>query len=229
MNKTLIKRMAAGLLTLCLVGALAACGGGGLTEKDAEIYIKGHLDANYLGTYAQDYIDLVEDMTEDQAKEMHQNNVKWEAELFLQEYLEVEYPNDEMTQRAEELIEEVYSKAQYKVGTGSKTKDGDFVVEVTVSPIELFHLLTDEDFFDALDQSGYAEAETEEAAAAADAIYGELMLDKVEELIPQLTYGEDQIIMLQLKPDEDGYYTLVDTGIQKVDEVMIDYNGYYVK
>lgn len=228
MNKKLLKRMVAGALSLCLLGALTACGGG-LTEKDAETYIKGHLDAYYLGTYAQEYIELVEDMTEDDAKEMHRDNVEWEAEYLLQEFMEVDYPTDEMAQRAEELIEEVYSKAQYKVGSGSKTKDGDFVVEVTVSPIEVVSLLTEEDFSSALEESGFNAAETEEAAAAADAVYGMLMLDKLEELVPQLTYGEDQIIMLQLKAGEDGYYTLVDSGMQKLDEVMIDYYGTYTK
>ncbi len=228
MNKKLLKRMVAGTLSLCLLGALTACGGG-LTEKDAETYIKGHLDAYYLGTYAQEYIELVEDMTEDDAKEMHRDNVEWEAEYLLQEFMEVDYPTDEMAQRAEELIEEVYSKAQYKVGSGSKTKDGDFVVEVAVSPIEVMSLLTEDDFSSALEESGFNAAETEEAAAAADAVYGMLMLDKLEELVPQLTYGEDQIIMLQLKADEDGYYTLVDSGIQKLDEVMIDYYGTYTK
>ena len=184
MNKKLLKRMVAGALSLCLLGALTACGGG-LTEKDAETYIKGHLDAYYLGTYAQEYIELVEDMTEDDAKEMHRDNVEWEAEYLLQEFMEVDYPTDEMAQRAEELIEEVYSKAQYKVGSGSKTKDGDFVVEVTVSPIEVMSLLTEDDFSSALEESGFNAAETEEAAAAADAVYGMLMLDKLEELIRQ--------------------------------------------
>ena len=51
MSKTLWKRLAAGALAGCLLTALTACGGGGLTEKDAETYVKGHLDAAYLGTY----------------------------------------------------------------------------------------------------------------------------------------------------------------------------------
>ena len=221
-------RVLAALMALVLAFGLTACGGG-LTEKDAETYIKGHLDAYYLGTYAQEYIELVEDMTEDDAKEMHRDNVEWEAEYLLQEFMMVEYPTDEMAQRAEKLIEELYSKAQYQVGSGSKTKDGDFVVEVAVSPIEVMSLLTEDDFSSALEESGFNAAETEEAAAAADAVYGMLMLDKLEELMPQLTYGEDQIIMLQLKAGEDGYYTLVDSGIQKLDEVMIDYYGTYTK
>ena len=222
------KRLAAGAAAACLLVTLTACGGG-ITEKDAEVYVKGHLDAAYLGTHTKEYIDLVEDMTEDDIDEMHQNNITWEAEILLEDFFQVEYPTDEMTQRAKELIEKIYSKSKYTVGTGSKTKDGDFVVEVTVSPIEVMSLLTEDDFSSALEESGFNAAETEEAAAAADAVYGMLMLDKLEELMPQLTYGEDQIIMLQLKPDDDGYYTLVETGIQKVDEVMIDYNGYYAE
>ena len=222
------KRLAAGAAAACLLVTLTACGGG-ITEKDAEVYVKGHLDATYLGTHTKEYIDLVEDMTEDDIDEMHQNNITWEAEILLEDFFQVEYPTDEMTQRAEELIEKIYSKSKYTVGTGSKTKDGDFVVEVTVSPIEVLYLLTDEDVFDALDQSGYGEAETEEQMAEADAVYGMLMLDKLEELLPQMSYGKDQIIMLQLKPDDEGYYVLVETGIQKVDEVMIDYSGTYAE
>lgn len=222
------KKLAAGAAAACLLVTLTACGGG-ITEKDAEVYVKGHLDATYLGTHTKEYIDLVEDMTEDDIDEMHQNNITWEAEILLEDFFQVEYPTDEMTQRAKELIEKIYSKSKYTVGTGSKTKDGDFVVEVTVSPIEVLNLITDEDLFDALEQSGYAEAVTDEEVEAADAVYGMLALDLLEQALPQLTYGEDQIIMLQLKPDDDGYYTLVETGIQKVDEVMIDYNGYYAE
>lgn len=228
MNRTFWKRLASAVLTLTLLGTLAACGEG-LTEKDAEAYVKGHLDAIYLGTCSEEYIDLVEDMNETEAKKMYQDNVTWEAEILLQDFLEVEYPTDEMVERSEALVGEIYSNAKYTVGTGSKTKDGDFVVEVTVSPIEVLNLLTDEDVFAALDQSGYAEAETEAQLKEADAVYGMLMLDRLEELLPQLSYGEDQIIMLQLKPDDEGYYVLVDTGIQKVDEVMIDYSGSYAE
>lgn len=228
MNRTFWKRLTSAVLTLTLLGTLAACGGG-LTEKDAEAYVKGHLDAIYLGTCSKEYIDLVEDMNETEAKKMYQDNVTWEAEILLQDFLEVEYPTDEMVERSEALVGEIYSNAKYTVGTGSKTKDGDFVVEVTVSPIEVLNLLTDEDVFAALDQSGYAEAETEAQLKEADAVYGMLMLDRLEELLPQLSYGEEQIIMLQLKPDKEGYYVLVDTGIQKVDEVMIDYSGSYAE
>lgn len=222
------KRALAAALSLCLVGALAACGGG-LTEKDAETYVKGHLDSAYLGIYDKAYIELVEDMTEADAREMHENNVADEAELYLLDFLEVDYPTDEINERAVEVMEKLYAKSKYTVGTGSKTKDGDFVVEVTVSPIELCDLLTQDDFFDALDEAGFDDAETEEELAAVDAVFGLLMLDTLENKLDEVEYGENQIVMLQLKKDSDGYYGLVDAGMQKVDEVMIDYAGSYSK
>lgn len=222
------KRALAAALSLCLAGTLAACGGG-LTEKDAETYVKGHLDAAYLGVYDKAYIDLVEDMTEADAKELHENNVSDEAELYLLDFLEVDYPTDEINDRAKEVMEKLYAKAKYTVGTGSKTKDGDFVVEVTVSPIDLYNLLTQDDFFDALDQAGFDDAETEEELEAVDAVFGLLILDALEDKLDEVEYGEDQIIMLQLKKDNEGYYNLVEAGMQKVDEVMIDYSGAYTK
>ena len=226
MNKALIKRLAAGALAGCLLTALAACGGG-LTEKDAETYVKGHLDAAYLGSYDKAYIDLVEDMSEDDARELHENNVADETEYCLLEFLEIDYPTDDIIQKAEEVMEKIYAKSKYTVGTGSKTKDGDFVVEVTVSPLELGLLLTQDDFFDALEQAGFDEAETEEEYEAVDAVYGMLILEKLDKQLGRISYGTDQIIMLQLKPDDEGYYTLVEAGMQKVDEVMVDYYGSY--
>ena len=222
------KRALAAALSLCLTGALAACGGG-LTEKDAETYVKGHLDAAYQGVYDKAYIELVEDMTEADAKELHENNVSDEAELYLLDFLEVDYPTDEINDRAREVMEKLYAKSKYTVGTGSKTKDGDFVVEVTVSPIDLYNLLTQDDFFDALDEAGFDDAETEEELEAVDAVFGLLILDTLEDKLDEVEYGEDQIIMLQLKKDDEGYYGLVEAGMQKVDEVMIDYSGAYSK
>ena len=102
-------------------------------------------------------------------------------------------------------------------------------MEVTVSPLDLYNLLTDDDYFDALDQAGFDEAETEEEYEAVDAVYGPLILDLLEERLDSVTYGKDQIIMLQLKKDSEGYYSLVDTGMQNVDQVILDYGGYYTE
>lgn len=225
------RRALAAALALCLMGALAGCGGG-LSEKDAETYVKGHLDAAYLGVYDKAYIDLVDDMTEADAKEMHESNVSDETELYLLGFLEIDYPTDEIMKQAERVMEKLYAKSKYTVGTGSKTKDGDFVVEVTVSPLDLYNLLEDDDYSDAWDSvAGDMDYDTvtKEEYAAVDAAYAALMLDLLEKRLDDITYGKDQIVMLQLKKDSDGYYNLVEAGMQKVDEVMIDYSGAYTE
>lgn len=231
------KRLAAAALAACLALTLAACGGGGLTAKDATTYIQGDLDATYKGIYDQDYIDLVEDMTQADAEEMHQSNVEYEAEILMS-FLYIDYPDDEVTAKAQELVAEIYSNAKYTVGTANKLDSGDFAAEVTISPIEIIPLLGEEVYsdlyWDIVDQNGITTQEqydalSEEEFAAIDAQYGMAILGELEALLPELTYGEDQSVMLQLKLDDDGYYSPVNTGYQKLDEIMIDYYGDYLK
>ena len=110
MNKTVWKGLAAGAMAACLLATLSACGKG-LTEKDAETYVKGHLDAAYLGVYDKAYIELVEDMTESDAREMHEDNVSGEAEYYLLDFLEIYYPTDEIIEQAADVMEQIYAKS----------------------------------------------------------------------------------------------------------------------
>lgn len=228
------KRVWALVLTAVLLAGLTGCGGGG---KSATTVIQGELDAAYKGTYTQEYLDLVEDMTEADVEERYDYWTSAEAEYLLS-YLDVNYPNDEVTDRAQQLVKDIYAKSKYTVGEGELLKSGDIAAEVTVSPIELFHLLEEDRYsevwedvltragisesadLDAMDDDAYSELESE---------YGMLLLDELEGLLPQSTYGEDQSVLLQMKKDSDGYYNLVDSGWDKLDEVIVDYNGYYMQ
>ena len=154
---------------------------------------------------------------------------------YLLSYLAVELPTDAVYQRAEEIVGEIYSHAQYTVADAELLKSGDIATEVTVSPIEIIPMLSDEllaDIWTAVKQE--AGVNDDQVAAMSDEEYQQLdeqyamaVLDELEGLIAQLTYGTDQTILLQMKEDEDGYYTLVESGLQKVDEIMIDYTGAY--
>ena len=227
--------MLAAAAAAALLAALAGCQS---KTKDATVYVKGELDATYLGTFDQAYIDVVHDMTEADAKKQYENNVEWEAEILVESWLPVDMPTDAVYDRAEEVVAKIYSHAKYTVADAEKLKSGDLAVEVTVSPIEVIPLLT-EDFmeqswYDLLEANGVTTQEqldalSDEEYQALDEKYALALLDELEDLIDDLTYGEDQIIMLQLKKDSDGYYSLVETGWQKLDEVMIDYSGTYAK
>ena len=149
----------------------------------------------------------------------------------------MELPTDAVTQRAQEVVDEIYSHAQYTVADAEQLSSGDIAVEVTVSPIEIIPLLTEDQMaaaWTSVKQVKQASGASDEAIAAMsdeeyqvlDEQYANALLDQLEALIPQITYGQDQVIMLQMK-EEDGYYSLVDSGMQKLDEVMIDYYGAY--
>ena len=224
------------ILTLALAAVMAvslsACGG--ISRDDASTYVQGELDAVYKGIYNKEYIDLVDDFTEADAQEKHDYNVSAEAP-FLLEYLTIEFPDDAVTAKAESVVAEIYSHAKYTVGKADKTQSGDFTVEVTLSPIEILSQLEDQVFLDnwqaALADAGVTTQEqldalSEEDYADIDRAYAMSMLEAVEALIPELTYGTDQIVMLQLKL-EDNAYSLVETGWQTLDQIMIDYGGNY--
>ena len=70
---------------------------------------------------------------------------------------------------------------------------------------------------------------SEEEYAAIDAVYAMAMLEEVEALLPQLSYGADQEIMLQLELGDDNYYSLVVEDWQYLDGVIIDYYGDYAE
>lgn len=228
------------LRSVCLAGLiigaaamLAACG---VSRADASTYVQGELDAVYRGVYNEDYLELVEDMTKADAEEKYKSNVSAEAEYLLYYFLGVEYPDDAVTAKAESLIKEIYSHAKYTVGEADKLQSGDFMVEVTLSPIEIMPLLAEETYSEhwqaACMEKGITTQEelnnvSEEEYAAIDAVYAMAMLEEVEALLPQLSYGEDQAIMLQLELGEDNYYSMVEEDWQYLDSVMIDYYGDY--
>lgn len=236
----------------CLVLGLTACGGG-LTADDAATFVLGDLDAAYKGEIRQEYLDLLTDTTEEDARQTYQDNIAIEAEYLLG-YLETAYSSGgyyddglqasmdqiyaDVVEKAQDLTAQIYSRARYSVGQADKLDSGDFAVEVTVSPIEVVSLIPAEVYAEkwssvqtarGITSDEQVEAMSDEDYMAMDAEYGMAMLDYLEELLPQLSYGEEQSIMVQLKQEEDGNYSPVSTGWQKIDEVMIDYAGAYLK
>ena len=230
------RRTLAAVMAAAVLAALSGCQS---TTKDATIYVKGELDATYLGTYDKDYIDVVKDMTEADAKEKYENNVEWEAEIlvdYLMNALLVESPTDAVYDRAEEVVAKIYSNAKYTVADAEKLKSGDIAVEVTISPIEVIPNLTadfaEEAWYSVLEDNGITTEEqmsalSDEEYETLDEQFALALLDELDSLAGKVAYGEDQVVMLQMKKDSDGYYSLVESGWQKLDEIMIDYYGYY--
>lgn len=225
------KRALAAAGAAAMLVVLAACHN---VAKDATVYIQGELDATYLGIINEEYLDVVEDLTQADAQAKYEYNLQAEGEYLLS-YLGVELPTDGVYQRAQELVGEIYSHAKYTVAEAELLKSGDIAAQVTVSPIEIMTLIPQELYAQTWEkvkqQAGVSDEQvavmSDEEYQQLDEQYAMVLLDELEGLIGQLTYGTDQTVLLQMKQDEEGYYTLVETGMQQLDEMILDYTGAY--
>ena len=56
--------------------------------------------------------------------------------------------------------------------------------------------------------------------------YATAVLDGIRALLPEMGYGPEQSVVLQLQLEDDTY-TLVETDWQHLDSMIIDYSGQY--
>ena len=234
------KRMCAALAAAALLAGLTACQSGSVTDN-ANTYVQGLLDANYLGEISTDYLKVTEYADREAAEADYESYMAQEAEDLLS-YLIVSKPTQAVAQRAQEVIRAIYSHAQYTVAPAEELESGDVTVNVTISPIEFPSLLSDEALLEIRDQiyesagvrSDDTSGLTDEEYQALNEEYANALLDRIEAQLPQLVYGKSLTIPLQLEnkggyqlENKGGYYSLEETGLQAVDLVMLDYSGQF--
>lgn len=225
-------RMAALLLAGVMALGLAACGD--ITSDDAEAYIQGLLDASYLGQYNQEYLDLADITEEESRTEDYEWNTAAEAEI-LREYLAIQ-STDAAVQQSVDLVKEIYSHSRYSVTGASKLEDGSYAVTVSIQPMDIlirYQNQTDvnEIWMTVLAEHGVMDQATLDAMSdeeymALEDIYAAAVLDGIQALVPEMGYGPEQSVVLQLQLEGDTY-TLVDTDWQHLDGMIIDYTGQY--
>lgn len=212
-----MKRIAKKLLVLgmavALTAALAGCdllNFGDNMMKDSKVYVQGVLDKLYLGQFNQEYLDLI-DLTQEEAQEEYENWLSQEVEYFIY-YFSIEDYSDELVTEIGNLYKEIYTSAKYTVGETSKLESGAYAVEVTVEPMNIMTLITDDDV-----QAAYEEVNYDEAA------YGEKIVEMVKEQLPNMSYEPVKEMVFQLKEDTDGFYVLVEEDVQAFDTYIITY------
>ena len=227
------RRAAVCILAAVLALILAACGG--VSSEDVTAYIQGELDASYLGQYNEDYLELL-DLTEEEAEEAYQAWVASEADWLLY-YIDVQYYDDQVLAEAEELVRAIYAKSSYTVGDTNKLKDGNFVTEVLIRPVEVMYLLDEtaiQDIYaEVCGEAGLTtydqiSALSEEEYNALEVEYAYRVLAELESLLPQISYGKEQSIMVQMELGEDNNYTMLESDWMDMNEVIIDYGGVYL-
>lgn len=214
-------------LSLALLLPLSACGGG-LSADDAQLYVQGILDENYLGKSDPDFLKLI-DITEEEVEATYAGSLETEAQFFLDSFVESELPQEDQDRLLEELstmYRQVYAHSKYAVESASEVDDTTFGVKVTVEPIDIFHQVADELSNGAADElnSRYPDQMTDEEYLAYEIEWVELFMDLTYEKLPQLGYLEPQTLLVQVALGDDDYWTIPDEDFWALDALIIDYN-----
>jgi len=143
-------------------------------------------------------------------------------------------PSEMQAVRSRQLYKDIYAKADYTIVSSSKQDDGTFAVKVNVKPLDVIKLVDDnfdagfEAFwtkFDAVDTDSMSDDElatwyTDVFAAE----YYDTLLDLLEDQIPNIGYGDEKNIVIQVQQSEDGSLFISDEDFGNLDWLIIDYN-----
>lgn len=230
-----IKRVAALALAAAMALSLAACDsiGGTSEEERMQAFVQGKLDMLYKGQYNKDYLEEME-MTEEEAASYHNDFCLGEAYFFENYIGSVDVPTEETDQEIADLYKEIYSHCKYTVGKGNKLESGNFAVEVTFEPLDIMTKFTPDDFQlvfeDVLTAHNILDYDTlqalsDEEYAALDAEYTGKVLDMIRAELPNIGYGEEKSVTVQIKDTAD-YYEPVQDDFDRIDNAIIDYSNF---
>lgn len=225
--------LAAGVLAGVLCGCNSLSLNLGNESDRMKNYVQGYLDLTYKGQFNDDYLQEL-DLTEEEAQERYEQGIQVEVEFFESGVGLIDYPTEEITQRLTELYKEIYSHSDYTVVSSNKMDSGNYVVEVTVRPIDIMTNFTSDDFQaifeEVLTDMGITtqeqlEAMSEEDYQKADNAYAEKVLALVESQMANVGNGEEESFTVQIEDDGD-MWTPSQDDFDAIDLAMIDYSNF---
>lgn len=227
------KWIAACLAGLLLLGTTAC--GGGLSQEDARIYVRGLLDETYRGSCDKDYLLLV-DTTKEAVRTAYEASLEVEYRYFSENF---RFDEERITEgtRAEalEVIADLYSHARYDVSTPFRSAE-EFVVEVSVQPYDLPAVIHEEHMAAYITAFQEKYAYMTEAALAAKSMqeqeafwtayendWAKGILDLFRTHAAQGSHLPAQRVLVRLTKDASGYYAMEDNDFSNLDSLILAY------
>lgn len=180
------------LLAFVLIGImLLLFGGCGVEDFDAKGYVQAVMDAKFHREYA-DYAEMI-GVKEAEAKEQMESEFKASLETAVQA-MGFSVTDEEMAQYVQ-MEADIRAKVKYEVKNATKDDDGNFVVEVEITPIPAYDNLSTV-FTDKLTiavQSGTPEDK-----------YMSVFLESIQECIDGAVAGEPVTFTFHVTGKESG-------------------------
>lgn len=237
----LLALMAALVLALALTGCEEKPGKDSLSTDDASRCVQVELDATYKGQF-DGFLDFYSNVTKNDARDQYNSNIEYEANYFLHLYgmtdpednTAVVEPTEMQLATAEKLYKDIYAKADYSVMSSNKQDDGSYAVRVVIKPMDIIHLVDDNfddhfaDFiakFDAVDVSEFSQDELLDwYRNTYSREYYDVLLDLLEQQIPNIGYGDEKSVVVQVLQDEENALSINSDDMGNLDWAIIDYN-----
>lgn len=195
-------------------------------DFDAALLVKGNLDSIYLNSPSEEYLTLCE-TTKETCTENYEAGIQTEVDYFISFFDFDETMMTESTRdRITELYEDIYDHSKYEVGSVTKSDD-DYLVSVTIYPIDIFEKMYDEDYNDFY--LSYEEKYNSGVSAEElEAYWQNGILEMAESHLDSLGYLDPVTLSVQVTPVEETedtiYYSISENDLVTIDENIIDYN-----
>jgi len=232
-----MKKLGCLLLAIVMVFSLAGCGLFGASSFDAGLYIQGSLECMYHGKTSSDFYKLVE-FDSSHAQDMLKENVDIEFEYFAYwfDFLLEDLADDTLINEGKALLTEIYSYSKFEVMSTEKQSNGDFIVEISITPMTIFDVYFDEYFdenYEIYEEAYYAgydadmsDEEYEEFLHAVEELWIRNVYDGLRAIMAGgMPYGVTEIVEVRVFQDRDDYYTISDSDVSKIDLLILSYNA----
>ena len=200
----------------CLTSTLTGCSK--VADEIITSLVQCNLDSVYLNQHNETYLKMV-DLTAEEAKNNYDEGIQLDAENFayywgITDDVHVTYADldTELQNDIFNLCSTISQKAKYVVQSAAAQDDGSYAVKVVVEPIDIIeqaNTMYNEDTYEPLstfwskyEESDYTDMTTEDYIAISNE-YGTLMVQMVEELLPNLGYMEEKSLNIQLEEVND--------------------------
>lgn len=194
-----LKRMNLLLVLLAAMMLLSACGQGKKepTEKEAKEYVQASFKAFLTGD-ADDYIKITGESKEEVEKEYEEilGIMKDDMESI------ADFKGDS-AEKCVNASKKMLASTKYEVGEAKKDKDGNFQVEVTVYPSDVFNVIMQKSMELATSYN-------------VDEDLGMLVAEAFEQAVDEQSFGEAVSYQVAVNKDSEGRYVIDDEDLQTV-------------
>lgn len=235
-----------------LAAAMALCAGcstagSQMSRHNAVVYVQGVLDETYTGQAEDSYLALVDHTAED-AQDAFQSNLEAELSQRLCARFDLEEKSMSRQLKADylALLDRVYARASYTVKTATALDNGRYCVELTVTPVTFFaagyadgfealreefetrHTAPEKDEADTADNAARGEkdptpAQQRKERETYEALWAQTVYDYLYARLDAVTTGSAVTKLVLVSADADGIYTLQESDLQDIDDVILQY------